>query len=470
MLPILTRRHLLRFGSLTIGGGFLCPFKQKLGAASGERIQPRGSADVVIFINLVGSPAQMDTFDAKELKSSPADLDIRKTPFGFLWPYGLLPKTAEVLGDVVVMRSMSAWETLHNLAQYYLQVGHQFNAARAAEMPCIGSVIAYETLKTRKESDFLPPFVSMNFPTSSVNGGLLREGALESSYAPLAMDVGRNASLPFRLADEQRERFHRRLDLLSQLDSQRSGTSAPGRYREWDSFVKSARRMIESPEMSKLLELSVGDRARYGDSPLGDACLVARNMLQANAGAKYFLINYGGWDHHADIYGKKNTSKMESPGDRGGIYLKCRELDRAYQSLLMDLKSAKDQDGRGSLLDRTLVLCMGEFGRTPGDLNDAKGRDHWPNVRAGLAAGGGIRHGGRVIGATDERAGEVKEFEWHMKRAIYPEDVTATIYSALGIDWTKKIGGLPSGRDFEYVESMSGTSFIGSTEVKELFA
>jgi len=134
---------------------------------------------------------------------------------------------------------------------------------------------------------------------------------------------------------------------------------------------------------------------------------------------------------------------------------------------MQDLKQMKSQDG-SSLLSKTLVLAMGEFGRTPGNLTDIKGRDHWPAVRAGMFAGAGVK-GGRLIGATDEQGGKITKFDWHKNRPMYPEDVTATIYSALGIDWSKKIGGTPSGRAFEYVEPMSGTTFIESTEIKELF-
>jgi len=121
------------------------------------------------------------------------------------------------------------------------------------------------------------------------------------------------------------------------------------------------------------------------------------------------------------------------------------------------------------MLDKTLVMALGEFGRTPGELTDILGRDHWPNVRCGAFAGAGVK-GGRLIGATDDQGGSVTDFGWHKNRLIYPEDVTATIYSVLGIDWTKKLSGAPSGRDFQYVEPMSGTDFIGSTEVKELFS
>src|SRR5947208_15610245 len=124
-LPTLTRRDLWRVGTVSIVGHSLAPLmNQPLNASAAARVEPRGGAECIIFLNLVGSPSQMDTFDVKEGKWTPSDLDIRNTTLGFRWPYGLLPRLNEQLDDLVVVRSMAAWETLHNLAQYYQQVGH----------------------------------------------------------------------------------------------------------------------------------------------------------------------------------------------------------------------------------------------------------------------------------------------------------------------------------------------------------
>ena len=468
-LPLLTRRRFWQAGAVTITGGTLLPFAP-LRAAATSKVKPRGSADCVIFLNLVGGPSQMDTFDATEFAFAPADLKIGPHKIAGKWPYGLLPKTAEVLEDVAIARSMAAWETFHNLGQFYLQSGHQFTAARAKELPSIGAVIAYEMLAKAKPSDFLPPFVSMNFPAGAVNGTLIREGFLDSSAAPLALDFRKGGNMPFLLKEENRERFSRRMDFLRTFDTSRQlrGTGVNKLLLEWDSFSKSAERMIQSPKVAGIFQLGEDDRKRYGSSPFGDACAIARNMVVANAGTRYILVNQGGWDHHGEIYGKKDGSHMEDPRMRGGLYANCGELDPAYAALIQDLKTLKGQDG-SSLLTRTLVLVMGEFGRTPGELTDIKGRDHWPAVRCGLFAGAGIG-GGRIIGETDSQGGKITKFDWHKSRPIYPEDVTATIYSALGIDWTKKIEATPSGRAYEYVEPMSGTSYIGSTEIKELWA
>ncbi len=467
-LPTLTRQELLRLGSLSITGGFLNGLAKPLRAWAGEKITPRGSADCVIFVNLCGSPSQMDTFDVKEAKWTPPDLDIRTTPFGYRWPHGLMPKLPGVLRHAAVVRSMAAWETLHTLGQFYQQVGHQFNAARAKEMPSIGSVIAYETLGKAKESDYLPPFVSMSFPASNVNGALIREGYLDSSTSPLAIDLTRTLNVPFVLKPAEKQRFESRVQLLEAIDESRrlTGPGVSKRLSEWKSLTDGALKMMRTPKVEEVFTLSETERARYGGTPFGDSCLITRNMVTASAGVRYVLLNQDGWDHHGKLYGQQSIG--ENPMARGGLYKNCYELDRGLAALVEDLARLKTADGQTSFLDRTLVVALGEFGRTPGELNDVKGRDHWLDVRAGLFFGGGVQ-GGRVIGQTDDLAGKITKFDWKLKRPIYPEDVTATIYSVLGIDWTKKIEGAPSGRVFEYVEPMSGTTYLGSTEVAELF-
>ena len=145
----------------------------------------------------------------------------------------------------------------------------------------------------------------------------------------------------------------------------------------------------------------------------------------------------------------------------------CKELDCAFGALLSDLASAKAKDGR-TLLEKTLIVCMGEFGRTGGDLTVNQGRDHNRSAFAAVFAGAGVK-GGRAFGVTDGDGVKVLKSEWDEKRSIYPEDVIVTMYSLLGIDWTKKIVNTPSGRAFEYIEQQSGTDFVQFREISTLF-
>jgi uncharacterized protein (DUF1501 family) len=215
---------------------------------------------------------------------------------------------------------------------------------------------------------------------------------------------------------------------------------------------------MESAEIPKLLKLNDEEKKRYGGTPFGDACLLARNILSAEAGTRFIAINLGGWDFHLNIYDLKEKSNH--------IVL-SRTLDAGLSEFISDLEKMKNQEGR-SLLDRTLIVCMGEFGRTTGDLTPGKGRDHHRYAMSGLFAGAGIV-GGRAIGATDPLGARVVKSGWSKKRSIYPEDVAATIYSALGIDWTKEITNTPSGRAFQYVEFQSGTEFLDVSDIGELF-
>lgn len=207
--------------------------------------------------------------------------------------------------------------------------------------------------------------------------------------------------------------------------------------------------MMESPQIRQVLTLSAEDKKRYGASQLGDSCALARNLVRANAGTRFIMVSHKGWDTHAKIYAPDAQYKL------------ARELDTALANLLKDLEE-------NNLLDKVFVCCLGEFGRTPGPLTVNRGRDHYKDAFTGLFAGAGTQ-GGRAIGATDESGARIKDPGWHKKRPVYIEDVAATIYSVLGIDWTKTITNTPSGRVFEYIEPQSGTDFINPGEISELF-
>ena len=149
----------------------------------------------------------------------------------------------------------------------------------------------------------------------------------------------------------------------------------------------------------------------------------------------------------------------------------CKRIAEAYhpKKIILDAVPSKHAPGK-TLLDETLVIAMSEFGRTPGPLSETrKGREHHMRVLSGMFAGGGVRRGA-VIGKTDERGGEIVDYGWSASRPIYMEDVACTIYSALGVDWTKRIENTPSGRAFHYVEPASGTKYVDFRPAQELFA
>ncbi len=451
--PRLHRRELLKLGALSVAGFDLLPFARPSNVQAQSRVSARGNAKSVIFLNLQGGPSQMDLFDVKMGKWAPENRDVRMTPQGFQFPYGLMPKMASRLGDLAVVRSTQAWETVHSRGQYYLQTGHAVSPARIKEAPSLGSVIAYEAFQKRRATDFLPPFVSMNYEPSTMYGPLQGEGCLPADCSPLTLDL-KDRNLPFVVDAKDRARFDRRWAMLNQMDTSRQtlNDSSPQGMRQFDSFGRAVHKMMTNPGISKVLEITPEEHQAYGASPFGDACLIARNMVAADGGAKFLLVTQPGWDHHGAIYGKDG---------KGGLYKNSADLDAAYAALLLDLRRLK-------LLDSTLVVCMGEFGRTPGELTPLAGREHYADTMFSIFAGAGVK-GGRVLGATDAEGAHITDFGWSANRPVYIEDVCATVYSALGIDWSKRITNTPSGRDFLYVDPAAGTKSINFRELGELY-
>jgi hypothetical protein len=451
-IPTLTRRHFFRAGTTTVSGFWLLPMLRPVNVAAKENVTPRCGAEYCIFLFLNGGASQLDSFDIKEGKWTPPDFDLRTVQPGIRMPYSLFPQLCGQLDHLVIARSVEAWESAHSRAQYYMQVGHPFSPARRNEMPALGAVIASEFVSRRKHSDFLPPFVAMNFAGTSA--GLVRQGCLPYEYGPLPIEM--KQGMEFVIDRNDRAIFDRRWKLREALEGAPSDT---GPSQEFNSFYASALSMMMAPGLAEAFAIPEEDRARYGASTLGDSCILARNLVRADAGTRFISISHNGWDLHADMFDPKNKRNH---------YGLSRELDSSFAALLADLAKLRAKDGK-TLLEKTLIVCMGEFGRTGGDLTVNKGRDHNRSAFTALFAGAGVK-GGRAFGVTDSNGVKVLQSEWEEKRSIYPEDVIVTIYSLLGIDWTKKITNTPSGRAFEYIEQQSGTDFVRFREISNLFA
>lgn len=442
-VPTLTRRQVFRVGGVAVSGFFLEPMMRPVNVWAKEKVKPRGSAEFCIFLNLAGGASHVDTFDIKEGRWLPPNLDVRTLQPGLRMPVGLFPMLSARMRQLALVRSMQAWENEHIRAQYYLQVAHAPSPSRLKEMPSLGSVVAYELESQRRPGDYLPPFVAMNFTSGAFR--VIGEGCLDSRHTPLTLET--EAGFDFVVPKNETARFERRWDILGKFEKLGGGVRSA---EDFQAYYRGAHAMMQSPDIRKTLSLDEGEQKRYGGTKLGDACLLARNLVQARAGTRFVMISHHGWDHHGKIY-----------DPAGGLWKLARELDAAFANLLNDLEESK-------LLEKTLVCCLGEFGRTPGELTVNQGRDHHKDAFSGLFAGAGVQ-GGRVLGVTDELGAKIKDPGWHKKRPVYFEDVAATIYSALGIDWTKTIASTPSGRAFEYVEPQSGTDFFSPGEISELF-
>jgi len=435
---------------MTVSGYWLLPMLRPVNVMAKESVTPRGGAEYCIFLFLNGGASQLDSFDIKEGKWTPSDFDVRTVKPGIRLPYSLFPNLSGNLDHLVIARSVEAWESAHSRAQYYMQVGHPFSPARRNEMPALGAVIASELAGRRKESDFLPPFVAMNFAGTAA--GLVRQGCLPYSCGPLPIEMKQGTE--FVMDPNERAAFDRRWRLRELLE----GATGTEPSQEFDSFYGSALSMMTAPGLAEAFKISEEDRARYGSSTLGDSCILARNLVRSDAGTRFISISHNGWDLHADMYDPKNKRNH---------YGLCRELDSAFAALVADLAKMLAKDGK-TLLEKTFIVCMGEFGRTGGELTINKGRDHNRSAFSAVFAGVGVK-GGRAFGVTDSNGVNVLQSEWNEKRSIYPEDVMVTVYSLLGIDWTKKITNTPSGRAFEYIEQQSGTDFVRFREISNLF-
>jgi len=438
---------------VSMAGYHLLPLVQPKAKAAGKAT-PRGSARFCIFVMLEGGQSHVDSWDFKEGPWTPEDFDVRELPGVGKWPFALYPELAKRRDKFTLVRSLEGWESQHGRGQYYMQTAHQHNPALAPELPPIGTVVAYEYAERRRETDSLPPYVAFNtFPQV----GLIGPGFLPATYGPFHVDTESDVSA-LAPPEAEREEFQRRWELLKRFDGRlRSDSSLEKKaFRDFHNYYEGAVDLMSDPRSAKIFSLPEEEKRRYGGNVTGDAFILARNLVTADAGTHYIFLSHADWDHHGKIY------------EKGNFYERSWELDTALSQLLDDLEATKRPDGT-SVLDETLICCLGEFGRTPGELTNIAGRDHYQYAFTGLFAGAGVG-GGQVIGATDEQGAKIVDPGWSAKRGIYPEDLATTIYSALGIDWSKKMSGTPSGRDFYYIEIFSPTQLLANRVVDELFA
>ena len=332
--PKLARRDLLRIGLATVAGYDLAPMVRPRNVLAKEKVKLRGAADYCIFVFLNGGAPQLDTWDLKEGHWTPPEFDVRRIRGNLLWPCAQFPKLAKQLDRLAIVRSTEAWENAHARGQYYMQVGHGFSPARANEMPSVGAVVAYEMQARRRPADYLPPFVAINF--GAAQAGLIKQGCLPEKYVPLSLNM--EQQMPFVVPEAEKEIFSRRWRLLRAIESAGQPPAVESTaFRSFESFYGTAHGMMTSPGIARVLTLPEEDRRRYGNSPLGDGCLLARQLLQAGAGTRYVLVSHNGWDLHANMY-KKDA--------KNNHYTLCSDFDNAFPALLDDLHNTRTDDGR----------------------------------------------------------------------------------------------------------------------------
>lgn len=438
-----SRRNFMRIaGTGLVASWFADVIDPRLLLAQTHSLKPelRKTAKSCIFIFLSGAPSQTDIWDLKEGAWTPSDF--APTSYGNVrWPKGLMPKTAEHLDKITIVRSALSWAAVHQLGQVWAQISRNPGGATGAIAPHIGAVVALESQTSRTPADVLPGFIALN------SGAIPTSGYLPAKYAPFGVTAS-SAGLTTLAHPDGAERFARRWDLLHQLDCCRESGALGKPAADMDDFYEQSKTLMDAPGVNTLFSFTEEEHTRYGSTAFGDTLVVARNLAASNKGTRFIQTTLGGWDHHSDIY---NRAAGQS------LYTQGAQLDNALSALLADLAAM-------NILDETLVVITAEFGRTVGPLNSQGGRDHY--LRQSIVfAGGGVR-GGRILGETNATGNAVVDYGWSAKRDVRPEDVTCTIYSALGIDYTTVRTDDPLGRGFEYVpEAKDGTY----TEIAELF-
>ena len=359
-------------------------------------------AKSVILIYLDGGPAQTDTFDPKpEAGRNYCGnyKNVCKTNVEGVYIGEKLPLLAGMADKYSLVRSMTHGSNAHETGHYAMITGD--SSGGAVVYPSFGAVISY--MKRDSYKGILPCYISLTSANSRFNEG----GFLGNTYKSFdtggkpESDIYEVEGVVNKFID--RERMEKRMALLKEFEDKPMGKEQIDSLRDVNmEFIWG-----ESREIFNLTNEPDSVRERYGKSRLGQSCLVARKLVEA--GVPFVNVRTTGWDTH-----KKHFQKMNSM---------LPSLDKALSALLADL------DERG-LLDSTIVLCGGEFGRTPKVVWEAPwngGRAHFGTAFSYLVAGGGFQ-GGKVLGKTDKTGEKVAE------RPVYPCDLIGTIYLLMGID------------------------------------
>jgi hypothetical protein len=425
----------------SVTGAFLAERYAKAAVVTNAGAQTQNTAKNVIFILLAGAPSHSDTFDLKVVPNVTPATFAPTTVNGVMWPAGLMPKLGNQLPNFAVVRSMRAHALVHSLAQTWSQIGRNPAAVLGNVAPNIGSIVAIEKENERLPNQVFPTFLALN------SAGGVGGGYLPASYAPFRVQPS-SGGIGNTTNPDGQPRFNSRWGLMHSLDDNLRVNSPDGKPMEdYDDFYTSAKGMMYNPVVNQAFAFTTADSTRYGNTGFGNACLVASQVLKAQQGTRFIQITSNdGWDMHTNIYAATS------------LPAKGKLLDDGLSALLGDLQA-------NGMLDSTMVVMVGEFGRTTGALTSGAGRDHWLQQFA-FFAGGGVK-GGKVIGATDDTGTDTVDYGWSQGRYVYAEDVEATIYSALGIDWTSVRHDDPLGRGFEYVPQTGPFQFA---PVKELFA
>jgi hypothetical protein len=423
-----SRRDFLRLGAI---GALALPTLLQAEANAQNPAPNRRSARArsVILVYLGGGLSHHDSFDLKpdapeEIRGiyHPIATNVPGTQIG-----NLLPRMASIMDKVALVRSGAHNNDHHETATNWVMSG-RFGSP-FGDFPAIGAVVSHQ-LGFRGA---LPPYVSIP-RNPSFTWELGKSAWLGGRYE--SFRTGDPSQPNFQVPDIAPARSnanHDRQNLLQALDTLAEQVHGNDQLATYGEFQRRAADILVSSQARTAFAMEQENertRDRYGRNTFGQSALLARRLVERDV--RFITINYGGWDHHSQIW--------------NGLNRKLPEFDQGLSALIEDL------DQRG-LLGSTLVVAMGEFGRTP-VINRDTGRDHWGPAASLLFAGAGAR-GGLVLGQTDRRGAHVT------RRPVAPADVAYTIYDAVGVDphrWLMH----PEGRPIEILDR--------GEPVRELFA
>ena len=373
-----------------------------------------------ILLWMQGGPSHIDTFDPKP--EAPAEIrgDFKtiSTAIPGVQFTEVAPMLAKSAKNFAIIRGHDPKNGSHGVADHLMMSGMKFNAS--LPFPCFGSTVA----KERGFVGGMLPFVQLGKSIDRrFNGGVA--GFLGDEFNPFEVHEDPSAKVfkvrDLGLADDaERQRLERRYSMLTELETYQKHvetSSVPVHAR--DTFYEKAHGIITSPIAKKAFDVNAetdATRDRYGRNQLGQSCLLARRIIES--GVQFVTVTDGGWDTHTNNFKSLKDKLMP-------------RVDQGLSALVEDLKT------RG-MLDDTLVVWFGDFGRTP-KVNPTAGRDHWATAGVALMAGGGTP-GGTVVGRTNPLA------EYVVDNPVSPQDLAATIYTKLGINlqtWYKAQDGRP---------------------------
>jgi len=407
----LTRRGYLQLGLSAALGAGLTDLLRLRGMAAGSGSSIKGPAKSCILVWLDGGPTHYETFDPKP--EAPSEIRGEFFPIETQVP-GVyfsehMQRLAGIANKISIVRSIRHNQGNHGAGNHYMMTGAPPRipvgcGAFVSFHPSFGSVTAH----IRGHQNGLPAYFSI--PSMTRSGG---PNFLGAQYAPFVVPDDPNRD-SFRVRDVAlpngvaQERFDRRRDLRGIVDQlpRFENRAAGDPVHAADEYFQQSYDLMSSKEAQQAFQVQSEDpavRERYGRNSFGQRALLARRLVEA--GVPFITLNEGGWDHHRDLFA---TCKKRLP-----------EVDNTLATLIEDLEQ------RG-LLDETLVVVLGEFGRTP-QINKDAGRDHWSNAMSVLMAGARIP-GGTIVGATDRQGYSAVD------RVLSPENFASTIYRKLGID------------------------------------